>query len=391
MTTTTPHRVALSAARTGLKAAFLERDEAIDAVLTAMIAGEHTLLLGPPGTAKSLLARGVKTTLDCSYFEILMTRFTTPEEVFGPVSLAGLQQDQIRRLTKGKAAESEVLFLDEIFKSNSAILNALLTLLNENVFHNNGVPVPCPLVTCIGASNELPDGPELDALFDRFLVRVWVGYVVDSKSMRALFTGANIGQVAKGLITRADLATIRAEVQQVTVGKDVIDGLLKLKADLESKGFRVSDRRWRKLIGLLKARAYLEGESAVAEDHFECLTDALWREPKERMDIAKSVSLVGNPASVRATELLDAAKQALQGLTPPPAATDPDFTNKRNEWVKAASTVESKLGGMATEVEALIAKHTGRNIRRLNEAKSTIVGKKLEIRAQVAQAFQIGA
>jgi MoxR-like ATPase len=108
-----------------------------------------------------------------------MTRFSTPEELFGPISLAGLEQDQYRRLTTGKLPEAHVAFLTEIWKANSAILNALLTLCNERIFYNDGQPVTCPLLTLVGDSNELPQGDDLGALFDRFALRYTTDYLTD--------------------------------------------------------------------------------------------------------------------------------------------------------------------------------------------------------------------
>ncbi len=144
-----------------LNAMFAERGPVIAAVLAAAVAGEHAVLFGEPGTAKSDLARMLKSAFESSYFELLMTRFTTPDEVFGPVKLSALQADRFARALGGYMACCEVVFLDEIFKANSAILNALLTILNERKFHDDGAPVDVPLVTCIAASNEMPEGPEL--------------------------------------------------------------------------------------------------------------------------------------------------------------------------------------------------------------------------------------
>ena len=159
---------------------FLERSEVIDGALAALLAGQHVLLIGPPGTAKSMLADELCRRLDGSaYFQWLLTKFTTPEEVFGAVSLRALENDDYRRVTTRKLPEAHIAFLDEVFKANSSILNSLLTVMNERRFHNGRDVLDVPLISLFGASNELPEDDELQALYDRFLVRFVVGYIAD--------------------------------------------------------------------------------------------------------------------------------------------------------------------------------------------------------------------
>ncbi|OFX19226.1 MAG: hypothetical protein A2V77_05285 [Anaeromyxobacter sp. RBG_16_69_14] len=151
--------------RQNLAAQFPERRELIEGTLYALLCSDHILLLGPPGTGKSSLARAVAQTFGARYFERLLTKFSTPEEIFGPVSLKALENDRYTRIITDKLPEAEICVIDETFKANSAILNTLLTVMNERLFHNDGQPTPCPLVTLFGASNELPEGRELEALF----------------------------------------------------------------------------------------------------------------------------------------------------------------------------------------------------------------------------------
>src|SRR3984957_9347880 len=151
---------------------FLGKEEIVRLLLVATIAGEHAVLVGPPATAKSALIRTFSRLMQAQYFEYLLTRFTEPNEIFGPVDIAAFREGRYERRTEGMLPSAEVVFLDEVFKSNSAILNALLTLLNERRFTSGGAVMPCPLLSCFGASNEVPTDETLTAIYDRFILRI---------------------------------------------------------------------------------------------------------------------------------------------------------------------------------------------------------------------------
>src|SRR5215813_3838823 len=164
--------------REELQQMFLERAELIDGALAALLSAQHVLVIGPPGTAKSMLAdEFCRRISGASYFQWLLTKFTTPEELFGAVSLKALEADDYRRVTSNKLPEAHIAFLDEVFKASSSILNAILTIINERLFHNGRQVSTVPLLTLFGASNELPEDDELLALYDRFLVRFVVSYI----------------------------------------------------------------------------------------------------------------------------------------------------------------------------------------------------------------------
>jgi len=378
-----PHRAALEAVRVELKARFFERNDIVDGLLAALLCRQHVLLLGPPGSAKSALASALATSItDATLFTWLLTKFSTPEELFGPVSLKALQQDRVARISAGKVPEADVVFLDEVFKANSAILNALLTVINERVFYNDGKPVPCPLLTMVGASNELPEGEELEALFDRFLLRFWVAYIQDAGNVRRLLVSVKCS-AQNTSITIDELRACQAEVEQVVVPDVIFDAVLGIKNKCEEQGFRASDRRWQQTIGLLRARAYLDGDDAVSEDHLDLLADALWRDPKDRPALAAIVGAVGNPLNVRAIEIQDAATEAVRKL---PSVDAKDATAKA-EWLKEASLIESRLSAMEAELQDLIKQHSQRNLRRVKEAVRGIQSLKLELTRRVASMY----
>ena len=376
---------ALQVVRKELKTLYFERDAVIDGLLSALLCGQHVLLLGPPGSAKSALVQHLVGLIDgAEYFYWLLTKFSTPEEIFGPISLAGLQTDKVKRITTGKLPEAHLSFLDEIFKANSAILNSLLTAVNERKFHNDGKAMPIPLVTMIGASNELPEGEDLEALFDRFLLRYWVSYVDDPSNMRQIMTMTTPHNTPK--IDLRMLRDYQSDARNVSMPDSMIDTLLVIKQRTEEQGFRSSDRRWRQIVQLLKAYAYLEGDTEVNEDTLEILPDALWREPKDRPQLASIVGTVGNPLNVRAAEILDAAKDVVADVGELRNTND---ATAKSEWMRKASLADTSLTQMSQELSDLMTKNPKRNLRKIKDTASKIDELKKTIAKKVSEAYGI--
>lgn len=277
----------LGRVRRELRAAFVERDAAIDGMLAAMLAGEHVLLLGPVGTAKSLLATSLCERLcGATHFGWLLTRFTTPEELFGPVSLRGLEADEVRRVTQGKLPTAHIAFLDEVFKASSAILNALLGLMNERVFHNAGRAEPVPLVTLVAASNELPEEGELAALFDRFLVRFVVDYIQEDFRFLKMLTLPAPEPGAGTRLELAELEALRALAADVALDERLLGDVVELRRRLAARNIIASDRRYRRALGLVRAYALLDGRQQVSEaDLQEALSHVLWDDPAQREEL----------------------------------------------------------------------------------------------------------
>jgi MoxR-like ATPase len=340
--------------REELNNAFVERSEVIDGMLTAFLAGEHVLLLGNPGTAKSALARAFSDAVagddPGNYFQWLLTKFSTPEEIFGPISLKSMKEDKYLRITKFKLPEAKVAFLDECWKANSSILNSLLTALNEKLFYNGDQAAQMPLQTCIGASNEYPEDNSLDALYDRFLLRFWVDCISDKDALRNLLLsgGAKPGTTR---LTNEDVNELRGQVQSVAFNGSQTDTLLNVKAAMEKEEFFTSDRTWVKIIGVLKAHAVLNGRNKVTASDYSVLANVLWEEHTARPKVLQIISKTADPYGTRAQKHLDALKIALKDL--------PDFSLVENnsmtkfDFIAALAKIDSKVTALADKAKKM--------------------------------------
>jgi MoxR-like ATPase len=250
-----------------LELGLVERRQCVRLCLLAALAGEHTLLIGPPGTAKSELARRLHTVFrDARYFERLLTRFSVPEELFGPLSIKALEEDRYERHTAGFLPDASIAFIDEVFKANSAILNALLTLLNEREFDNGAGRQACPLISAVGATNEVPEDEVGEAFFDRFLVRLPVA-PVSADGFGALLDAGRTRdwrapQVALTL-DAGDLAQLAGEAAEIDIPTAIVAVLGELRQHFAAATIHVSDRRWVKIVWLLRVAAASEGRAAV--------------------------------------------------------------------------------------------------------------------------------
>ena len=268
--------------------------------LLSILSGENMILVGPPGTAKSEISRRLREILADSgsetYFEYLFTKFTTPEEIFGPLSIKQLQNDKFERNTEGYMPSSRIVFLDEIFKANSSILNTLLTILNERVFHNGLKREKTPLISLIGASNELPfENDELTALYDRFLIRAVVGYVSDDEIEELLDIKETDMEIpAEIKFTESDLNEIKNESEKVRVTSGIKRTIIQIRQEYnkifaEDNHEIISDRKLVKMVKLLKVSAYLNGRDKVDFSDLMLLTNCLWNNPENIENVTKLV------------------------------------------------------------------------------------------------------
>ncbi|MEM0001896.1 MAG: AAA family ATPase [Desulfurococcaceae archaeon] len=257
-----------------LEKPFIGRGEEALVITLALMTSEHVVLIGEPGTAKSALARRAADLLRARFFKYLLTKYTEPDELFGSLDILAFKVGKYVRVTKNKLPEAEIAFLDEIFNASSAILNTLLTLLNERVIYDGYNEISVPLWTLISASNTVPEEQEYQALYDRFLFRQFVKPVSEDKWLQLVEASWKIEKegyrAPQPVLSMEDLKYINSMILSIDVSK-VKHTLIKMYAVLEDQGIHLTDRRKGKVLKTIAAHALLNGRTTAVEEDLAVL------------------------------------------------------------------------------------------------------------------------
>ena len=305
--------------RKELNESLIERTEEIDLLLTSLIAGEHLLLVGPPGCGKSLLIDSLMRWTHGSKFSCLLNRYSIPEEILGQYSLSELKADRFVRITNGKLPEAQVAFLDEIFRASPSILNVLLKILNEKTFdRGDGVHRRVPLELCVAAANDYPQGDEaksLGALVDRFMLRKSV-LPISSMAGRQKLLWDNKPPEFSTSLTSSELTAARLDTQGLPWTKEAKQALESVLDELARQGVKPSDRRQYKSVAIVQAYAWLSGADEVLPEHIEVLQHVLWSHHEEAAKVRSVIMQIAAPVGMKVNGLISEIEQVLSSVDP---------------------------------------------------------------------------
>lgn len=322
-----------------VKDTFVGKNDVVDLLGICLLARENAFLYGPPGTAKSAIVRTLaKTVTDGKNFEYLLTRFTEPNEIFGPFDIRKLKEGELFTNTDGMMPEASMVFLDEIFNANSAILNSLLMALNEKIFKRGKETRNLPALMFVGASNVLPEDEALNALFDRFLIRINVDYVNPDLLQQVLLAGRrleNISETEGPEILAHEIKELQQLCKTVDL-KPIYEVYLNTIINLRNTGIAISDRRAVKLQNLIAASALICGRNeAILSDLW--VLKHIW-DTEEQIEILegiinRTIEKDDNPKS---------HPQALQNKAPNPEEVMKDVKILMDQWQNGSLSFEEQ-------------------------------------------------
>ena len=352
---------------------FVERDELIKLMELAIVTGTNLLMLGPPGTAKSAITYELCGRIEnANYFQWMLNKTSDPSEILGPFSVKEMENDKFMRITTGKLPEAHIAFMDEVFKSNAPTLNALLTIMNEHIFYNDGKPVEVPLISMFGASNEPPEDESLDAMYDRFIFRMNVQYIHDAankKRMHSNYVDNRAGLlnlVNKTTITLAEVQALQTAAKAVKVPKDIINKFIRLISDLDRQAVHISDRRQNECFKVMQGSAVLAGRNSVTLDDFKSLVYVLWEKEEHIPLIESSILKMVNPYDDRFKELkenFNQVKTDIESIT--------DSSQKSKKAIESKGVIEK----IASKTNKLINEATknGKDVAEFIEFRDNMV------------------
>lgn len=322
----------------------VERRAEVTGAMTVLVANSTMFLLGPPGTAKSMLPNRISAYIaDMKHFDILMTKFTQDSEVFGPTSLAALEHDRFERMIDGYLPTADSAMLDECFKANSSILNSLLWLINERKYRHGKTVIKVPLGPIFTASNEIYQDDSLLALYDRLMVRYQVDSVRDNSNFQKMLTTQRPDN-PDPILHWSEVQQAQAEARAVVVPAEVIDALTELRKNLHDEGIEPSERRFVNSLDLIRASAWLDECDIADIEHMGILTHVFWDQPEQIPQVQELVLKLANPVQVEALEMLNAINKMAEEVS---KATNED------DKVRIGNEVNGKLRRARDELEDL--------------------------------------
>ncbi|MEM1634817.1 MAG: AAA family ATPase [Thermosphaera sp.] len=336
--------------RSELEKPFVGRSEEAMVLTLGLITGEHVILIGEPGTAKSALARRAAELINARFFKYLLTRFTEPDELFGPLDINELRNGRYVRITKGKLPEAEIAFIDEVFNANSAILNMLLSIMNERIVYDGYSEIKVPLWTMISATNRVPDEVELQALYDRFLLRHFVKPVEENKwgaLLDAVWTiESGLYPHGEPVLTIEDLVKINGLVYQVDISS-VKEKLIKLYGIFEDQGIHVTDRRKGKALKIIAANALLRQSMKATQDDLFALRYVV---PRDVEEVEKTYVILLDEIEAREKHLKELSEiEANVREAKIYISNTPELDPRLLDYLRSFETVKEKVRRMAAE------------------------------------------
>lgn len=350
----------------------VERGILIKLIMIAVLARTHLFILGTPGTGKSFIFRTLRDHIGGlageQYYEKLLTRTTKDSELFGVPDLAAMEKGVSRRVIEGMLPTAVFAFLDEIFKCNSSALNALLMILNERVYHND-VIVQTPLSSMFCASNETPQGDELEALYDRIHFRAKVVPIGESGNFIQMLRQRSLPPVTP-VITLDEILEAQAEVAAVKITNEVFEGLDTLRKELKSESVEPTDRRFSEMLPVIQATAWWRGATEADIDDMRLIRHGLWTREDEAATVNTLVLRLASPLEADAQKLRDDVEGLAEELEK--VLKDSDNPQQRNRNAIDLHGKLDRAGAEIEEIEKQVAAG-GRQSELVEDVKTRIV------------------